>query len=415
MLYKIKDAVDREMQSIVEDARELIRIPSRNPPGEERRCAEYIHSRLKELGLNSILLHEPYADRPQVIAYARDSRSDELRIVLNGHIDTVPEGSMEGWSVDPFSGMIKDGKMYGRGAADMKSALAVMMHICKIVSRRDLLLCFAIGEERAEPGTSTILKHLRRLGIDRLRYGIVMEPTSLKIATCQMGALWLNVKVRGRSAHASIPTNGINAIVRACKAIGALEAYARDIAKRNISSSSSNNDSSSMISNIKRLCIPRCSVTMITGGVKENVVPDECSFTIDRRVAPYESANDVINEIKMLLDLHAEEYEMSMIAERSPVCIDESSILVKGLSDALATIGITDHHPFYWCFPGSTDNEHIVREGIESIVWGPGSIEQAHAADEHISVEELRLSAYALALLLSKLGYYRDDKSAGTV
>lgn len=399
MLYRIKDAVDGEMQSIVEDAKELIRIPSRNPPGEERRCAEYIHSRLKELGLNPILLHEPYADRPQVIAYARDSRFDELRIVLNGHIDTVPEGSMEGWSVDPFSGMIKDGKIYGRGAADMKSALAVMMHICKIVSRRDLLLCFAIGEERAEPGTSTILKHVRRLGIDRLRYGIVMEPTSLKIATCQMGALWLNVKVRGRSAHASIPTNGINAIVRACKAIGALEAYARDIAKRSIS-----NNNSSMISNSKRACIPRCSVTMIAGGVKENVVPEECSFTIDRRVAPYESANDVVSEIKVLLDAYAEEYEMSMIAERSPVCIDESSILVKGLSDALATIGITDH-PFY-CFPGSTDNEHIVREGIESIVWGPGSIEQAHAADEHISVEELRLSAYALALLLSKLGYY---------
>ncbi|GBC74283.1 N-formyl-4-amino-5-aminomethyl-2-methylpyrimidine deformylase [archaeon HR05] len=398
MLYKIKDAVDSEMQRIVEDVRELIRIPSRNPPGEERRCAEYIHSRLKELGLNSILLHEPYADRPQVIAYARDSRFDELRIVLNGHIDTVPEGSMEGWSVDPFSGMIKDGKIYGRGAADMKSALAIMMHICKIVGRRDLLLCFAIGEERAEPGTSTILKHVRRLGIDRLRYGIVMEPTSLKIATCQMGALWLNVRVRGRSAHASIPTNGINAIVRACKAIGALEAYARDIAKRSIS------NSSSMISNGSRACIPRCSVTMIAGGVKENIVPDECSFTIDRRVAPYESANDVISEIKALLDAYAEEYEMSMIAERSPVCIDESSILVKGLSDALATIGITDH-PVCWCFPGSTDNEHVVREGIESIVWGPGSIEQAHAADEHISIEELRLSTYALALLLSKLGY----------
>ena len=398
MLYKIKDAVDSEMQSIVEDARELIRIPSRNPPGEERRCAEYIHSRLKELGLNSILLHEPYADRPQVIAYARDSRFDELRIVLNGHIDTVPEGGMEGWNVDPFSGMIKDGKIYGRGAADMKSALAIMMHICKIVGRRDLLLCFAIGEERAEPGTSTILKHVRRLGIDRLRYGIVMEPTSLKIATCQMGALWLNVRVKGRSAHASIPTNGINAIVRACKAIGALEAYARDIAKRSIS------NSSSMISNGSRACIPRCSVTMIAGGVKENIVPDECSFTIDRRVAPYESANDVISEIKALLDAYAEEYEMSMIAERSPVCIDESSILVKGLSDALATIGITDH-PVCWCFPGSTDNEHVVREGIESIVWGSGSIEQAHAADEHISIEELRLSTYALALLLSKLGY----------
>ncbi|MEM0029775.1 MAG: M20 family metallopeptidase [Candidatus Nitrosocaldus sp.] len=400
MLYRIKDAVDKEIPSIVDDARELIRIPSRNPPGEEKRCAEYIHSRLKELGLDSMLIHEPFADRPQVIAYARGSRFDELRIILNGHIDTVPEGSIEKWSVDPFSGMIKDGKIYGRGSSDMKAALAIMMHICKMVDRRDLLLCFAIGEERAEPGTSTILKHVRKLGIDRLRYGIVMEPTSLRIATCQMGAIWLNVKVKGRAAHASIPDTGINAIVRACKAIGALELYAMDISKGSISSKSS-----STISNSSRVCIPRCSVTMIAGGVKENIVPDECSFTIDRRVAPYENVKDVIDEIKAVLDAYAEEYDMSMIAERSPVCIDESSIIVRGLGDALASIGMKDGDDLLYCFPGSTDNEHIVREGIESIVWGPGSIEQAHAVDEHISIKELRSSAYALALLLSKLGY----------
>ncbi|MEM4399449.1 MAG: M20 family metallopeptidase [Candidatus Nitrosocaldus sp.] len=400
MLYRIKDAVDKEIPSIVDDARELIRIPSRNPPGEEKRCAEYIHSRLKELGLDSMLIHEPFADRPQVIAYARGSRFDELRIILNGHIDTVPEGSIEKWSVDPFSGMIKDGKIYGRGSSDMKAALAIMMHICKMVDRRDLLLCFAIGEERAEPGTSTILKHVRRLGIDRLRYGIVMEPTSLRIATCQMGAIWLNVKVKGRATHASIPYAGINAIVRACKAIGALELYAMDISKGSISSKSS-----STISNSSRVCIPRCSVTMIAGGVKENIVPDECSFTIDRRVAPYENVKDVIDEIKAVLDAYAEEYDMSMIAERSPVCIDESSIIVRGLSDALASIGMKDGDDLLYCFPGSTDNEHIVREGIESIVWGPGSIEQAHAVDEHIEIDDVRRCAYALALLLSKLGY----------
>ncbi|MEM4145280.1 MAG: M20 family metallopeptidase [Candidatus Nitrosocaldus sp.] len=405
----IDDALDKEMPSIIDDAIELIRIPSRNPPGEERRCAEYIHSRLNELGFTSMLIHEPYPDRPQVLAYPSDSRFDELRVVLNGHIDTVPEGSIERWSVDPFSGIIKDGKIYGRGSADMKAALAIMMHICRIVDRRDLLLSFAIGEERAEPGTSTILKHVRRLGIDRLRYGIVMEPTSLRIATCQMGAIWLKVRVKGRATHASIPYAGINAIVRACKAIGAFEAYAMDISKGSVSNSSNSSNSISnsisMISSSKRRCIPRCSVTMIAGGVKENIVPDECSFTIDRRVAPYEDVKDVIDEIKAVLDAYAEEYEMSIIAERSPVCIDESSIIVRGLSDALASIGMKDGDDLLYCFPGSTDNEHIVREGIESIVWGPGSIEQAHAVDEHIEIDDVRRCAYALALLLSRLGY----------
>ncbi|MFN4336370.1 MAG: M20 family metallopeptidase [Candidatus Nitrosocaldus sp.] len=398
MLGSINDAVDREMPSIVDDALELIRMPSRNPPGEER-CAEYIYLRLKELGMHTMLLYEPFKDRPQVIAYPSNIRAEDAIILLNGHIDTVPEGSIEEWSVDPFSGIVKDGYIYGRGSSDMKSALAVMMHICKIVEDARVILSFAIGEERAEPGTSTMLKHLYGMGIDRIKHGIVMEPTSLRIAACQMGALWFRVTIKGKAAHASIPTAGTNAIVRACKVVDALGSYVMSIEARKGSYDgyATNNSICS--------CIPRCSVTMIEGGVKENVIPDECSLTIDRRIAPYEDRSDVIGEIKALLDLHAGDYRMEVIAERSPVRIDESSMLVSRLSSILASIGINSN-PSSWCFPGSTDNEYIVREGIESIVWGPGSIEQAHAVDEHISIDEIKVCTYALASLLHTL--YHD-------
>lgn len=396
MLGMIRDAVDREISSIVEDASSLIRIPSRNPPGEERRCAEYIYSRLRELGLDAILLYEPYPDRPQVIAYPADHRPEESNIILDGHMDTVPEGSMDEWSVDPFSGIIRDGCIYGRGAVDMKSALAVMMHIWRIVSISGAdagalpLLCFAIGEERAEPGTVTMLRQIRRMGIDGIRYGIVMEPTSLRVSTSQMGAMWIRVRVRGRAVHASMPDAGINAIVKACRVVNALESYAADIAKRN--GHDRNNSSTSR-------CLPRCSVTMIAGGVKENILPGECSITIDRRIAPDEDRDYVLQGLRSLLDLHAGDYTMHIIAERRPVSIC-SSALAERLGTILASLGI-DSRP--WCFPGSTDNEHVVYEGIESIVWGPGNIEQAHAADEHISIEEVRLSAYALASLLTAM------------
>ncbi len=399
MLGSIKDAVDREMPSIVDDASELIRIPSRNPPGEEMRCAEYIYSRLKELGMHTILLYEPFKDRPQVIAYPPDRGPEDAIILLNGHIDTVPEGSMEEWSIDPFSGIVKDGHIYGLGSSDMKSSLAVMMHICRIVKDARVILCFAIGEERAEPGTSTILKHLHNMGIDSIRYGIVMEPTSLRIARCQMGALWLRVTIKGKAAHASMPNAGTNAIVRACRVVDALESYAMSIEARK------GNDGSSygydVTNNSISSCIPRCSVTMIEGGVKENVIPGECSLTIDRRVAPHEDRMEVIDEIKALLDSHVGSYRMEVIAERSPVSIDGSSMLVSRLSSILAAIGI-HYHPS-WCFPGSTDNEYIVREGIESIVWGPGSIERAHAVDEHISIDEIKMCVYALASLLNTI------------
>ncbi|MCS6768156.1 MAG: M20 family metallopeptidase [Candidatus Nitrosocaldus sp.] len=390
MLGKVKDAVEREMVGIVEDAAELIRIPSRNPPGEERRCAEYIYSRLREFGLNAFLLHEPFTDRPQVIAYPSMYRIDELEMMLNGHMDTVPEGSAEAWSIDPFSGLIRDGRIYGRGSVDMKSALAIMMHICRIVEDARVMLCFAVGEERAEPGTSTMLRHLRHMGA-RVRYGVVMEPTSLRIARCQRGALWLRVRVRGRAAHASIPYAGTNAILKACRAVDALNAYMLTGSRHERGEGGVQ-------------CTPSCSITMIDGGVKENIIPDECTLVIDRRVTPYEDVSSVIDGIRELLDKSIGDYSMDIIASRRAVCIDGPSMLISRLSDALGSIGV---EPVVECFPGSTDNEFIVGEGIESIVWGPGSIEQAHAVDEHISIEELNRATCGLALLL--MGMSRDS------
>ena len=371
MLGDIRDRVESEFDSILETARDLIRIPSRS--GEERICAEYIHSRLNEMYTNySIaLLNRPFEHRPQVIMYDNDNNYD-TKIILNGHIDTVPEGNLEMWSVDPFSAVVRDGMLYGRGAADMKSNLALMMHIPRVLPS-SIALTFAVGEERAEQGSKYILDYLK----DKIKakYAIVLEPTSLKVCYAQQGALWLKVKVRGKSVHASMPEYGINAIAEASRIIEVLKNYTL----------------------YSDECRAKCSVTMIQGGIKENVIPDDCILYIDRRFTPRESRDNVINEIRSLLDSLHIDYSIEVIGERNSVSISRDSYIARALYNSCRSLGLDTS---YECFPASTDNEYFTAEGIEGVVWGAGSLQYAHAADEHISIEELRQEAYALAYTL---------------
>ena len=355
--------IDEIKDDIIATASDLIKIPTRNPPGEEKNCIDYIRSRLEENGMNVKIINKPFENRPQIIAW-----NDEPKVMLNGHMDTVPEGDADLWSIDPFSGAIRDGMLYGRGAVDMKSALALMINIPRIIDKH-LLLTFAIGEERAEPGTLTLLNH-----IPSIKYGIVLEPTSLAIAPYQRGALWAKMLVRGRATHASLAENGINAIMEARKVIDKIDEYAKSL-------------------NNKELGIkPSCNITMIEGGIKENIIPDSCSIIIDRRLLPSEDYQQVLDELRNI-------HELDVIGFRKGVKMEAeylSNIFKQSLMDVINDAKVI-------CFPGSTDNEHIVSKGIESIVWGPGNLAKAHAIDEAISIDEIITAAKVLALSLYRL------------
>ena len=380
---ELLEAVDKKFPDVIQTASELIKIPSRNPPGEEKRCAEYIYSRLEEFGLETHLVSEPFSNRPQVVALVRGK--NENTILLNGHIDTVPEGDAEDWSMDPFSGKVKDDFLYGRGSVDMKSALAIMMHVTKFAKTNgSVLLTFAVGEERAEPGTSTLLSYIKRFNLN-IRYGLVLEPTALKVASCQKGAAWFRIKLKGRSAHASAPDKGINAIEIASKVMHAINDYRNVIVKRK-----------------HRLAdAPTCTITMISGGFKENVIPDKCELVIDRRLVPGESSNMVEHELRPYIDKLQLDYEMDRIGSREPVEIDDSAAIARAVIDA--TNEATGTSTSIICFQGATDNEHLVASGMQSLVWGPGNLNKAHAIDECISISEMKHATVALALLLNKL------------
>ncbi len=380
---ELLETVDKKFPDIVHTASELIKIPSRNPPGEERRCAEYIYSRLKEFGLETYLVSEPFSNRPQVVAIVRGK--NENTILLNGHIDTVPEGDPESWTMDPFSGKVKDGLLYGRGSVDMKSALAIMMHVAEFADiNGNILLTFAVGEERAEPGTSTLLSYVKKFNLN-VKYGLVLEPTALNVASCQKGGAWFKIKLKGRASHASAPDQGINAIEMASKVMQAINDYRILIAKRK-----------------HRLADPpTCTVTMISGGFKENVIPDKCELVVDRRIVPGESSRMIEQELRPFIDRLKLNYELEKMGSREPVEIDDTSAIVRAALDA--TGEATGTNPSVVCFPGATDNEHLIANKIQSLVWGPGSLNKAHAIDECINTSEIRYGTLALALLLDKL------------
>lgn len=382
MLSSITEKVENNFNQILQTASELIRIPSRNPPGEEKRCAEYIYSKLKELGYDTYLVNEPFNNRPQVVALFRGKSSDT--IILNGHMDTVPEGDANNWSVDPFSGATKDGFLYGRGSVDMKNSLSIMMHVAKFAKTNgSILLTFAVGEEKAEPGTSTLLSWIKKFDLN-IKYGLVMEPTNLQIATHQKGAVWFKIGIKGRAAHASAPTEGINAIEIAYNIMQTFQEYKKEITKKSHELAGT----------------PTCSVTMINGGIKENVIPDKCEIVIDRRLIPGESADEVEKELQLLFKKTQFNYEITQLGSREPVELANNSTLAKIMLDVTHLMNIESE---IICFTGATDNEHIVSHGIESLVWGPGDLKFAHAVDERISINDIKKASIALGLVLQKL------------
>jgi succinyl-diaminopimelate desuccinylase len=375
---------------IVNLVKQLVRIPSRNPPGEEKAAAEFIATLLMGWGFE-VELVEPMPNRPDVIAWLRGIE-ERPTLILNGHIDVVPEGNPALWSTFPFEATIKDGKLFGRGVADQKSGLAAMMIAAKAIKdagvklRGNLVLTFVSGEETSEPGTKYLFTE-RKLKGD---WGIVTEPTStktgLKVATAECGLAYYHIIVKGRSVHASLPHMGINAIAKAVKVIEALDRYHREIGKRKH----------------PLIAPPRCTVTMIKGGVKENMVPEECMITIDRRMIPTETVASVEGELRSLLESIRKEdpefnYEITPGKSCEAVEIPSNSEIAEVVRRNLKKV--TGIEPEPWATPYSCDVRNFITDaGIPAVVFGPGNVENCHCSNEWVEIDEVITATKVLAL-----------------
>ena len=360
---------------------DLIQINSVNAfydggPGEAV-IARYVERFFQQLGIETWRQHVLDASgkteaRFNVIARIPGLDSSR-RIVLEAHLDTV---SVQGMSITPFDPIVSDGRMYGRGACDTKAGLAAMMHAISNLHAQsiqpacDVLLTAVVDEEYSLRG---VMKLCEELKADA---AIVAEPTDLRVAIASKGVLRWRILATGKAAHSSKAHLGINAIYHMSRIVLAIE-----------------QDHAELTRFPHPLLGPAsCNVGKIAGGVQVNFVPDGCVIEIDRRLLPTESVLSVWKHYEQLLDrvkLQIPDLDATMEA---PMLVDEAWMVdptcsIVGVArNVLQALGLNDE-PIG--VPFGSDASKLGRSGIPTIIFGPGSIDQAHAAVEYIELNQV--------------------------
>lgn len=408
--------VEAARDEIVAFTAEMIRIPTVNPPGEcYRDCAKLIGRQLARVGLAVEYVEasgrpEHTADHPRVNVVARGkSTPGPPRLHLNGHFDVVPPG--EGWTVDPFAGLVRDGRIYGRGASDMKSGIAAAIFAAEAIQRAGVELPGAIDISATvdeESGGFAGVAHLCEAGIisgEDTHYAIIPEPFGpARVCLGHRGVYWFDVIAHGQVAHGSMSHLGRSAI----DDMGALlEAFRTRLAPK-------------LAMRLSALPVvprpsrrPSLNVNAITGGqagayTQSPCVADRCVATFDRRFIPEEGFDAVRAEIAALVEAVGREdpgrrftIEDRMVVH--PTSAPPGSPLVHALSGAVREVCGRDTELV--ASPGTYDQKHFARiAGIEDCVaYGPGSLEEAHQPDESCAVDDLVASTQVLALAALEL------------
>ncbi|ELY92416.1 acetylornithine deacetylase/succinyl-diaminopimelate desuccinylase [Natrialba hulunbeirensis JCM 10989] len=357
----------------------LVRLESENPPGNESACAEYVHDWFTHHGIESTLIDEPDPDRQQVGARIGTGRPT---LVLNGHLDVVPAGDSDEWTYPPYGGVIEDGRLYGRGSVDMKTAIASAM-LTALNLRSDIengcldgsiVVHAAMGEETADPGTKSLLD----AGFDG-DVGVVLEPTQCRVATSEKGMAWYEIRWPGEPAHASDPDRGANPIDHVRPVLARLNDYDATLRERR-----------------DPLCgRAYATVTQISAGEGSNkaVLADRTAVTLDRRILPDETIDAVDDEIEQLVSELNRDHGIKATWNRNETYSSAEIPIDHPLAEIFRdhSTAVTDAPTEPWGIRASTDvREFINHADIPAITWGPGSLAQAHTVDEYIDLDEAR-------------------------
>lgn len=363
---------------IIELTAGLVEIPTRNPPGEEKAGAEYIHDRLQGWGIETELIREPDPERPQVVAWLRGA-GDGPTVVLNGHIDTVGEGEREQWTKPPFELTREEGRLYGLGACDMKGSLGVALAIFKALHDAQvdfegtLMLQAVMGEEMDEDGTRTLLR--RGYTGD---YAIVLEPTDLRIGPATRGVTWYRVTLTGPSMHCGLAAaDSPDLMYGFAQLVEEFEAY-----HRRVSASSHHLVPS-----------PGCRLTDVQAGGVHNDLVGGIEFVIDRRMIPGETREGVGKEIEEILELWAAEradfsFEIEFLDWNEPTEAPLDSPLLAALQEN--SEAILGQPAAIWGPPYGSDVRVFLHDrGIPAVNFGAGDFRVCHRPDEFVPEAQL--------------------------
>jgi len=409
-MKEVNDAIDRYINAdeVVKLCQDLIRIPSHSQhPEREKEVGDFIARFLRENGME-VAVEPVEGERSNVTCVLRGTGGGRS-LMLNGHLDTVPPYNMD---IDPFAAEIRDGRIWGRGAVDMKGPIAAMLCAMLTLKRAgvelagDLYFCGVIGEEERSEGT----EHLVKTGF-RTDGAIVGEPSNFEYAIGHRGLEWIEIEITGKAAHGGTPEKGVNAIVQAAKLIMRIQ--------------------EKLVPKLRERFNPVMGPSVmnfgvIRGGTQPSTVADRCIVQLDRRYISSEPISQVLGEYQEILDeLSAEDPTFKAEMRRMPENILTLDHLAMETSPddpiAVSVVNVLRYllgrEPTITTRRGWTDASLLSNfANIPCVVMGPGDIAFSHTRNENIRIEDLILGVRAYALVaaefcgVSRMGDEQIDK-----
>jgi len=358
---------------VIEAARDLIGARTENPPGNESEAALVVAEYLKRSGIR-FSIFEKERGRANIVGFVGKKGES---VLVPCHLDTVPAG--EGWSGDPFQARVYRGRIYGRGASDNKGQMAALIAAATYLKKREadmdvrLVLAGLADEERGSKCGLEFLLSERRL---QANFAVVPDVAhNMKlIDVAEKGAMFIEVTAAGRQAHGSTPEKGRNAVRGMMEFLRALDRAGVGKAKH------------------KFLSPPTLNIGTIAGGTAPNMVPAKCTAGIDIRYLPGQNGGEIADRIRRLASrcasrLKGIRFSVKVTIDLPPTEVADDLPFIARLREHARRV--TGRSPVIGGLSGATLVKQFAAAGIPAVGFGPGDEDEAHAADESISVKEL--------------------------
>ena len=409
---KVCERVQALKNELIEVLSKLVSFNTADPPGENyNECAEFLYTYLEEISSHVEIIQMPSESlpphlstgrtlsRPNVIAEIAGSEHGPA-LHFNGHYDVVPASG--DWTFDPYNPKVKDGRLYGRGSADMKAGIAAIVVAAKALKSENISLrgtisfSFVPDEENDGPAGTKFLTEQKRVQAD---YCIVGEPSGgSDIYNGHKGCLWLEVNTYGKPAHGSTPWKGINAFDEMVEIVQEINTT---IKPKLLHQEVIELDGSA----INKIGTITLGGKVATGDLP-NVVPPRCTMTIDRRLVPGEDVRKVLSDFSAILESLKKrnpqfKADFKVLSKYEACVTPAKSPLVNTLKETLESV--TGKAPGISLMLGGCDMRYFHTMGIPTVIYGPGDLLMAHQVDEFVEINQLITAAQVYALMAMRL------------